>query len=288
LLVLLLALSGPACATVGPTQRESEGVAYDDRGSGFPIVLLSATGLDRRLWDEQVDRLARTHRVIRLDPRGFGGSQVPHSPFDARADIARVLDDLDLPEACIFGQSGAAALALDFALEAPDRVVALALVAPGMSGYPFPVEELERFRRIERAAESEGHAAAVEFLMRDPYLAGVSRRPRLARRVRRILLESEEMWNPDLARFAQSVAEPAIERLSEVSVPTLVLVGDRDLEHIRDIANRLEEGIDGARLVVVREAGHVLPLERPRQLSRLLAELAQRSCRPRGSGGSSP
>lgn len=255
-----------------------DGVAYDDRGSGSPLVLLSATGLDRRLWDEQVEALARSHRVLRIDARGSGGSPPPSTPYDSRRDVLSVLQHEGLERVCLVGQSGAAARALDLALLEPDAVQALVLVAPGLSGFPFPPEEVERFAAMETTARERGHAAAVELMLEDPYFAGIRDRPELRPRVRALLLENDAMWDPRLVEHARPVAEPAVDRLDQVTVPTLVVIGDRDLPHIREIARKLAREIPEARLVEVEGAGHLVPLESPEPTTRAIRSFVDEHC----------
>lgn len=72
-------------------------LAYDDTGSGTPVVLLHAGIADRRMWREQVGPLAARHRVIALDLRGYGDSELPPTPFAHHDDVAGLLDALDLP-----------------------------------------------------------------------------------------------------------------------------------------------------------------------------------------------
>ena len=93
-------------------------------------------------------------------------------------------------------------------------------------------------------------------------------------RVHEMCVRSYELYAEAIAgggepRSAEGPDPPAVERLGEVAVPTLVLVGDADVPDMLQIADRLEAGIPGARKVVWADVAHVPPMERPREFERL-------------------
>ena len=115
-------------------------IAYDVAGSGEPVVLIHAGVANRSMWDDQVEALADAYRVIRHDTRGFGETETEAVPFSNRGDIGALLDHLGERSAHIAGLSRGANIALDFALEFPERVRSLTVVAGGVGGYESPAE----------------------------------------------------------------------------------------------------------------------------------------------------
>jgi pimeloyl-ACP methyl ester carboxylesterase len=86
-------------------------------------------------------------------------------------------------------------------------------------------------------------------------------------------LRTYELQLPLDDQVAASWPEPkALERLSEIAAPTLVVVGAEDVEDIRRAADRLAAEIPGARLETIAGGGHLPSLERPDELNRLLLE----------------
>src|SRR5215213_7875460 len=107
-------------------------------GDGPTVVLLHAGVADRRGWTEVADRLATTGLdVVAYDRRGFGASPPGDAPFSHLDDLRAVLDATagDRP-AWLVGNSMGGALAIDAALELPERVAGLVLLAPAVSGTP--------------------------------------------------------------------------------------------------------------------------------------------------------
>ncbi len=106
---------------------------YEVRGQGPPVILLHpGATFDHRMWEPQVEVLARDHRVIRYDLRGFGRSSRPTGPFSPVEDLRRVLDTLGLEQASLVGVGMGSGIALNFALQHPQQVERLVLAGLGM------------------------------------------------------------------------------------------------------------------------------------------------------------
>lgn len=245
----------PAAARLAVAGGE---IAYDVTGSGPTVVLLHGAFLDRRSWDQQVPVLARTFRVVRYDIRPFGESTRPEAPYSVPGDLLRLLDHLAVDRAHLVGHSFGGAAALDFALLHPTRVDRLVLAAAPPNGFVPPDDERRLIAPIF-AAVKDGDDAIVKAFLAHPMWSASKGRSDVMR-----ALDAGTRRN--LAPFRMSFAPylpmtpPAIERLSEVRAPTLVIVGDRDMPSIQQSAALAAKQIPGARLVVVPGADHALPL----------------------------
>ena len=255
-------------------------IAYDTAGEGPPVALLHAAVGDRRLWDGQVGALAERHLVVRYDLRGFGDSPLPGGPFSFVDDLAALLDHLGIEGAALVGNSFGGRIALDFALEHPERTAALVLVASALGGHE-PSPELEAFDEAEEALLEAGKVdEAVELNLRT-WLDGPRREsapvPAEARELvaagqRRafevMLAAYEGSPPPGPVRWADP---PAATRLGEAAVPTLVVNGAHDVDDFRTIAAQLGDEIPGA-LAVELDTAHLPALERPGELNRLVLD----------------
>ncbi len=251
---------------------------YDDQGAGSPIVLIHAGIADSRMWDAQMARLSAHYRVIRFDLRGFGKSETEPEPFSDVADLAELFRALDIEPAVVVGASMGARVAVELALERPNLVRALLLVAPGLfRGLP-PSEPLAAgWRAMEQAYEAGDTDRMLELELglwvdgprRSPHQV----EPSLRERVRDMNAVAYRL--EALASGRQSLSPPAVERLNELKVPTLVVVGDEDQRDILDIADYLVDQISDAREVVVRDAAHMLTMERPEEFNALVVEFVK-------------
>jgi len=238
----------------------------EERGEGDAVLLLHSGVADRRSWDPIVPALAaHGFRAIRYDVRGHGRSAPPIAPHSLVQDALAVLDAAGVATAHFVGLSQGAATSVDTALAHPSRVRSLTLIAPGLTGYPWP--RLPGFERRMAAAEAgDCHRLAVEIarLWAPLSFAGDDGPHDVAGRI--IVDQAESFMRDEMA-----VDEPAaVDRLGEITAPTLVVLGEADIEAISDIGRRLVAGIDGARSTTLAGADHMLPLRVPDQLVELL------------------
>ena len=231
-------------------------------GRGPPVLFIPGFTLDHRMWDDQ-RALADAHRLVRLDPRGFGRSALPDGTRYRHADdAAALLSALGLGPACVVGHSIGAHQALELALEHPDRVSSLVLVCTsGLGGMRFPEEIHDLFAAVKRAAREEGIDAAKAIWRRGSWFGAARRRADLGRRLDEILADySAFHWtheNP--VAFADP---PPCDRLEEIGVPTLVVTGEEDLPYNAEVGRVLIARIAGAREVRL-PSGHLPSMEAP-------------------------
>lgn len=249
---------------------------YEAAGRGSTIILLHAGSLDRRIWDDQFQALARSYRVIRYDARGHGRSGPATERFDRSHDLAALMQGLRISRAALIGSSLGGATAIDFALAYPDRVTRLVLVGSGLSGYRWPAESRDTPWRVAAraaAAQSDTLGIARSWLQSD-YYAAARENPALAARLDTLLAENVEVWRSSLIRGPQDsvFAEPALSRLSQLHAPTLIVVGDRDIHDIHRIADTLRAYLPQARTKVLEGVGHLPSMERPVLFLRLVSE----------------
>ena len=112
---------------------------YETEGrASKPAVLLIHAGIAHlRMWDPIVPALAEGHFVIRFDSRGFGATTTEDVEFSDRTDARNVLDHLGVERALLIGCSRGGGIAIDLAVETPDRVSGLVTIGSGPSGFPY-------------------------------------------------------------------------------------------------------------------------------------------------------
>lgn len=251
----------------------------DVTGTGTPILFVHAGVADSRMWNAQVEALSGGYQVIRYDMRGFGRTPMPDGPFAGWTDLRAVLDDLGIEKAHLVAASMGGAVAIDFALHAPDRVLSLVLAAPSIGGYPDWSEAVQQFGEAEETALEAGDIdAAVEANLR-MWVDGPHRTPdQVDPAVRGLVADMQKhaFELPMGEGVPQRPEVPAFQRLSDISAPTLVVVGALDVADFHTMADRLAEQVKGARKVVVDGAAHVLSLEQPELFSRLIREHVSR------------
>jgi 3-oxoadipate enol-lactonase len=243
-------------------------LAYTDAGLGQPVVLLHGYPFNRSLWNEQVSALGNSYRVITPDLRGLGESDASQGPATMNGmaqDVAALLDHLEISRAVVGGLSMGGYVALAFYKEFPSRVRSLILAD---TRAPADTEEGKQTRHQQaEKALAEGMAGIADSML--PKLLTpetVSKRPDLVKRVRDMMLKTKpEGAAGALLGMAEREDQTAL--LSQISCPTLILVGREDpITPVAD-SEKMHREIAGSRLVVIENAAHVSNLERTDQFN---------------------
>lgn len=271
------ALALSACASLpgasgdGALPARSSGIAdvngtrlwYESAGSGEPVVLLHAFTLDSRMWDAQFDALARTHRVIRYDARGFGRSEVPQAgqAYAHHEDLAALLERLGAQRPHLVGHAMGGRFALDYAVSYPGRARSLTLIDTVVAGWPWSKSFLEGYAPVIAAGRRRDVVAARTAWLAHPVFAPAREQPAVMARIETMVREYSG-WHFVNADPARAVSPPTLNQLASVRVPAMVVVGERDLADFRQMSERVARDLR-ARQIGVRNAGHFAPLESP-------------------------
>jgi pimeloyl-ACP methyl ester carboxylesterase len=253
------------------TTIEGASIEYDVSGEGPGVLLFHAFPLSLFMWDAQVEALAATHRVVRFDARGFGGSAPGDGPLTMERiadDGAGLLDQLGIEKAVVGGCSMGGYAAFAFVRRHPQRLAALVL-QDTRAGADSPEARANRATLAGKVL-AEGASAAVEAFL--PKLLGETthreRKALVASLRERILASSPQ----GIANALHGLAARADSRetLPTITVPTLVLVGAEDVLTPPAEAATMAAAIPRARLDVIPGAGHLANLENPSAASAAL------------------
>ena len=258
---------------------------YEVAGAGHPFTLIHGLLLDRRSWDDQFEVFAQQYTVLRYDLRGWGDSaqEEAEPPFSPRQDLLSLLQFLNIEKTYLLGLSGGSTLALDFTLEHPDKVDALILVSSGPSGYAPPMTDAIRTfaGRYYGALQQKDIAGAVEATVRF-WTDGPRRTPeqvdaQARGRIATLSMQQVERHGDFMAHEQHMIPlePPAIKRLAEVRVPTLIVAGDEDVPEVIEATSILEQGIAGAQRVVIAGTAHHPHMEKPKEFDRVVLDFLQ-------------
>lgn len=247
---------------------------------GTPVVLLHAGIADSAGWTPVAEQLAaRGYRVVAPDLRGFGQSPGPVADFRHADDVLELLDGLRLTSPVVLvGWSMSGTIALDIALEHPERVTALALVCSVPEGLPRSVFVQQSWALEDQLLEAGDLDGAVANDLAT-WVAGPRRTidqvtPSVVDYATAVVRDQATRGD-DAIGEAQDGDRDAIARLEQVQVPTLVVTADLDTPCHEEAAQVLLERIPGARRIDVPDAAHMAPLERPEAVAAAIADLLE-------------
>jgi pimeloyl-ACP methyl ester carboxylesterase len=254
-------------ALVGDTE-----IAFDDVGTGLPVVFLHGFPLNRTMWDPQVGALVAECRCISIDFRGLGESAAsePYSMDRYADDVIGVFETLQIERAVIVGLSMGAYVA--FALWRRHRARVRGLVLAHTRATADSVEMIERRRAMIEMAETQGSSAIANM-----HISGLmgkttrDRRPDIYDAVHRMIAQAP-------AEGVIGALEAMIERpdssatVATIDVPTLIIGGDEDVMTPPKEMRALQQAIGGSRLEILQQAGHLSNIERPAAFNTVVSE----------------
>lgn len=247
-----------------------------DQGNGEPLIFIHAFPLNQMMWDDQLTALSHHCRMITLDLRGFGGTDVPDGPTTMEqmaADVRGLMSMLEIERATLVGLSMGGYVSLAFYREYPDAVRALVLADTRASADTHAARE----RRLQSAEKAERAGAAAIADDMTPLLLGKTTqetRPEIPARVR-AMIEGNSPKGIAAAQRAMAARRDSTYILPAINFPTLILVGAEDQLTPVAEAESLRDGIRGARLQVIDGAGHLSNLERPQKFNAALIEFVE-------------
>ncbi|WP_281301892.1 MULTISPECIES: alpha/beta hydrolase [unclassified Iodidimonas] len=253
-------------------------VSYAGRGPA--LLLLHGWTLNRRMWAPQLAELAKDFMVIAIDRRGFGDHDAAPDLAADLADIDRVLDHFDLPQASLIGMSQGGRLALSYAAQSPKRLKSMILHGAPLEGF-LPLAKgdeqipLDDYRRWARAGRMDDVRTAwrAHRLMQVPH-----DQPEVQAQVDSILAGYRGLdllhdpapapapapapqWQGKMGKAQPPLSMAA--RLTQIDVPTLALVGAEDTRWLDLVASALAYGLPFGQKAVVAGGGHLVNLTHP-------------------------
>lgn len=254
---------------------------YERYGSGRTLILIPPGGSHTRTWRFNIGALSRSHEIWTLDLPGSGYSDKPATFAYTHRSYAEFVRDfmttMGLRTSVFAGQSLGAAVALEFALDFPERTAGLVLIDAG--GYPRgarlgPLNPLVHRTTNAILMSFSSYPAVVKgfftYIYHDPN--PFARDSALLREIcdinRTPNARNAFYWMQRALHF--DFAIPDVSRIKSVAVPTLIIWGRDDRVVSVRTATRFQRDIAGSRLVVIDDAGHMVHEEKPEAVNRAI------------------
>jgi len=257
-------------------------IYYEIHGKGEPLVLIYGYVGHSELWFRQVPVLSKKYQVIAFDNRGVGRSDKPDIPYTMTtmaADIAGLLDVIDVDAAHIFGISMGGMIAQHFALNYPQRVISLILGCTYCGGVhsiqpgPESMAALFDFERLRKMTPEEVTRQAMPFCYSQEF---ITKNPDI---IEERVAKQLEYPTPDHGAIRQAGAimgHDTYELLPRIKLPTLVIAGDNDrlipVGNSRILASRIPE----AELVILKGPGHEFFIEAAEEANKTILDFLGR------------
>lgn len=245
-------------------------------GEGNPVVFLHAAVTDRRMWRAEMDAVSTNNRAIAYDRRGFGETSAEVEDFSSVADLMAVLDATSNgAPAILIGCSQGGRIAIDAGFMYPERVRALVLIAPNVTGAPKPVysPKIEALVAQQKEAETAGDLERLSEIKARLWLDGpLAPEGRVSGQARELFhkMHSIVLQSPPVGTDTDIV--PNIDHLGEISAPSLIVWGNLDFPHIQIRCQHLVDVMPNSSGQEMSDAAHLPSLEQPGEVARRLVE----------------
>jgi pimeloyl-ACP methyl ester carboxylesterase len=247
-----------------------------DEGTGPPLMFVHGFPLDHRMWKQQIKEFSRSYRVIAPDLRGFGKSSsvaddATLTMRDFADDLAEMLSVLEIDEpVCLIGLSMGGYIAFQFWEHHRDRLSSLVL-CDTRSIADSEEARTNRFKTAQIVLEA-GSQPLAEAMSTKLFAPDVS--SSVLADVKTMIVEASPAG---IAAASRGMAErpDVTDRLSEVELPALVVVGSFDSISSPEEMRQLANGIPGSEFAEIPDAGHMSPMENPDAFNRELTDFLE-------------
>jgi pimeloyl-ACP methyl ester carboxylesterase len=249
-------------------------IYYEECGNGTQTVVLVHDGvLHSAAWDDVWPEFCQHFHAIRYDRRGYGRSPAATQGYYATDDLAAVLHHLKVPRVAIVGSSHGGEISINFTLDHPEIVQQLVLVGAVVGGMPYSLHFLDRGEALGKPLEKGDVQGAIAAATKDKYLIAPGNGAAKKRMADLLTASPQDLTHPEL----ELPVKPALPRLKEIRVPTLLLTGDADVPDVHAHAGAIEAGIPRSRRVVLKDVGHLMYMEKPKEFSTLVIDFLERN-----------
>lgn len=254
-------------------ERHGVHIHFDDVGTGPPVVLGHSILCSGEMWMYQVPRLAERYRVINIDQRGHGRSIPATETYtlqDMVGDAIAVMDSLGIERAVWGGLSMGGMVAMHAATTVPQRVAGL-ILADTHAGAETAYKTL-KYRAMGVGARAFGIAPFFPAVI--PLLFGRTTRAENPALITEWKRRFAEIHVPSLVQAVVALTRrrSIVEKLREVRIPSLVIVGEEDASLPPPLSREIADALPEASFVVIQEAGHLSALEKPEKVTEVMLE----------------
>lgn len=238
-------------------------LAYEERGSGEPLVLIMGLGADGQVWEAHAQSYAEKFRCFLVDNRGTGESDKPAGPYTTAQmadDYAGLIRELGLGKVRVAGISMGGAIAQELALRHPDVVRSMVLVCTWAKFDPYAVQTFDNLSRLRAVATPEDFLQLLHLWIWTPAYINAHAAEMAEGRAAASAGLKDGSWMPHHAFAAQAsacITHDAVDRLQDIRVPVLLTIGTADIFTPMAYTDFLHKHIAGSEMVTFPGWGHV-------------------------------
>lgn len=250
-------------------------IYYETCGKGSQAVVLIHDGvINSASFDDMWPILCKDFRVVRYDRRGYGKSPPAKAPYSPQEDLAAVMAAAKLDHASLAGFSFGGGLAVSYAVLHPEQVDRLIISGAVINGFAMSKHFNARNMRIALPMLIGNFNAVIENARKDPWIMAPGHEAARDKATAMIKASPQDLKHQASDKIKGWPADTT--RLPDLKVPTLILEGEWDIPDVHAVAGAAQVLIPGSTRIVVKDAGHLMQIEHPKEVAELIADFVRK------------
>jgi pimeloyl-ACP methyl ester carboxylesterase len=249
-------------------------IYYEACGNGPQAIVLIHDGvINSASFDDMWPILCREFRVVRYDRRGYGRSPAASAAYSPQDDLAAVMRAANMDQASLAGFSFGGGLAVSYALDHPEQVDRLILSGAALNGFKVSRNFTSRITRVMLPMVIGNMDAVIANASKETWIMAPGNdaaRARIATLIKASPQDLRHQMKDPIRSWPSDLP-----RMPGLKVPTLILTGDHDIADNQAQGGAAQVLIPGARRIVVEDAGHLMQMERPKEVAGLIADFVR-------------
>ena len=237
-------------------------IFYEEKGSGEPLILIHGVGLDHTMWNQQIDSLSDSFRVIVYDTIGHGGSEHPPGPYSLSQYVEQLLelmDFLQIEKTHLVGFSMGGMIAQAFALTYKEKLKTLTI----MNAVANRTDEqrkgiLTRVKEVQKHGPFPTIEPAIQRWFNPTFIQSQEKVVSQVRK--RLQTNNPTSYLAAYTLFATADAE-LWPKLQNIETPAFIITAENDIGSNPEMSRQMHEKIKGSEIKIIPGMRHMLPVE---------------------------
>lgn len=247
-------------------------IYYQIQGSGYPLIFIHGRTLDHLMWQPQINHFSYKYRCISYDLNGFGQSEIPSNNYNRSQTLSELINHLHLKKFSVIALSLGVDILIDYLLTYKANIQSMVLISGGVSGWNYSQKFMNDWNQITTQANQGNLNKAKDLWLNcqafNPLKTNHPHNYQLLRKI----INNYSGWDLlDNAPNHQRIIENAINHLTQINVPSLILTGNLDYPDFINNAKLLSEKLPNSQLIQFPQGGHMLNLEYPEKINQLIS-----------------
>jgi 3-oxoadipate enol-lactonase len=250
-------------------------IYYETCGKGPQAIVLIHDGvINSASFDDMWPILCKDFGVVRYDRRGYGKSPAAKAPYSPQDDLAAVMKAAKFDHASLAGFSFGGGLAVSYSVLHPEQVDRLIISGAVINGFAMSKHFNARNMHIALPMIIGNFNGVIENARKDPWIMAPGHDAARDKALALIKASPQDLTHQANDKLKGWTSD--LPRLPDLKVPTLILEGEWDIPDVHAVAGAAQVLIPGSTRLVVKDAGHLMQIEHPKEVAELIADFVRK------------